>query len=470
MAVGQTIPMEEPTPAYSILTSFRDSTPGRKLCEFNSDGTLCRTLFVPYTGPVTVGVGDLQDIAVDEEGVVHIFNSNYFPQMTSFHSSTGAFSHMSFPGWDVAQNCGGLATYKNFVYATDMAQISPGFPNGIVRFDTAQNTANRFASGIDFIDLNMGLDGMLYGLWPGGTHGGSTINVYDPETMAFVRQLPVPVEYAGTNRSIAVDQYGRIYMCGNYAYVYRLSPIGAVELRVDAKITNQGSTDIDVDREGHLIMAYPTTASVIVSDTSLTQFKSFRIVSLPPTGFISPFFVAFSPPLDSSSSLKLKRVVSRKIHGEAGTFEVDLPTAGSPGIECRNDGSNRHTVVLKFSEPLASVGQGSMSNYGSWISAGIGPDPHEYIFAFTAPNGRTVTFNLLNVTDVLNNYVYSVSASVKILRGDSSANGFVSAADVSQVKSEMGNDVINANFRTDLNADGAIDAIDLSIAKSNSGQ
>src|SRR4029077_8429548 len=44
-------------------------------------------------------------------------------------------------------------------------------------------------------------------------------------------------------------------------------------------------------------------------------------------------------------------VVSRKTHGAAGTFDVDLTNGG--GIECRSGGTDgRYTVVFSFPNPL----------------------------------------------------------------------------------------------------------------------
>ena len=42
-------------------------------------------------------------------------------------------------------------------------------------------------------------------------------------------------------------------------------------------------------------------------------------------------------------------VVSRKTHGTAGTFDINLPLAGNAGIECRSGGANSdHQVVFTF--------------------------------------------------------------------------------------------------------------------------
>ena len=46
-------------------------------------------------------------------------------------------------------------------------------------------------------------------------------------------------------------------------------------------------------------------------------------------------------------TLALTRVVSRHSHGDAGSFDIDLPLMGSPGIECRTTGgTNDHTIVV----------------------------------------------------------------------------------------------------------------------------
>ena len=67
--------------------------------------------------------------------------------------------------------------------------------------------------------------------------------------------------------------------------------------------------------------------------------------------------------------------VSRKGHGTAGTFDVDLPLGGNPGIECRSGGANAdYQVVLTFPSAVtftsasatpASGGTGSVASTGS---------------------------------------------------------------------------------------------------------
>src|SRR5439155_3753876 len=49
----------------------------------------------------------------------------------------------------------------------------------------------------------------------------------------------------------------------------------------------------------------------------------------------SPITVSIQAPTpDTCNPLQITSVVSRKVHGAAGTFDVDLPLSGEPGVEC----------------------------------------------------------------------------------------------------------------------------------------
>src|SRR5207302_1654453 len=81
----------------------------------------------------------------------------------------------------------------------------------------------------------------------------------------------------------------------------------------------------------------------------------------------------------------LTGVVSRKVHGSAGPFDIDLPIHGT-GMECRSGGqSGNHTLIFTFANSLSSVGGASVSSgTGSVTSGGInGTDPHQYVVGLT---------------------------------------------------------------------------------------
>jgi Dockerin type I domain len=159
--------------------------------------------------------------------------------------------------------------------------------------------------------------------------------------------------------------------------------------------------------------------------------------------------------------------VSRKVHGSAGTFDVGLPLAGTPGIECRSGGaSNNYQVVVTFGGPVtfstAQVTQGTGS-----VSSTSTNNNQVFINLTGVTNAQTIQVTLVGVNDGTS--TASVTIPMSILVGDTNADRFTDAIDASQTKSQSGNAVTNANFREDVNVDGFIDAIDAALVKSKSG-
>jgi hypothetical protein len=167
--------------------------------------------------------------------------------------------------------------------------------------------------------------------------------------------------------------------------------------------------------------------------------------------------------------VQLKAVVSRKFHGSAGTFDVDLPLAGSRGIECRSGGINSsHTLVFTFANTLTSVSGASVtSGTGSVASSNIdSSDAHNYIVNLTGVvNAQVITVSLTNVTDSAGNFSSAVSVQMGVLLGDVNASGRIDAADVSLVRQQTLQPITSSNFREDVNASGRIDAADVSIVR-----
>jgi hypothetical protein len=157
--------------------------------------------------------------------------------------------------------------------------------------------------------------------------------------------------------------------------------------------------------------------------------------------------------------------VSRKVHGSVGPFDVDLINGSK--IECRTGGaSNAHQLVITFGNAV-SVG-------GVTVASGTATVQNFSV------NGAVVTVNLTGVTNAqrivldLTNVndgttIGDAFVEMNVLTGDTNADRFCDAVDVSQTKSMSGNAVTNANFREDVNVDGFIDAVDVSLVKSKSG-
>jgi hypothetical protein len=193
---------------------------------------------------------------------------------------------------------------------------------------------------------------------------------------------------------------------------------------------------------------------------------SFYQVSSPRPSVSTTPTPAPTPPL-------LVSTVSREAHGFAGTFDVNLPLAGPPGIECRRStgGGGSYTIVYTFLNPLNSVDSASVtSGVGHVHDSAIGVDPHQYIVNLVnVTNAQSIVVTLNFVQDSLGHVSNAVNAAMSVLVGDTGANGNVGSGDVSQVKGQVGHLVTMANFRNDVNHNGVIDKTDVSIVQKQRG-
>jgi hypothetical protein len=181
-----------------------------------------------------------------------------------------------------------------------------------------------------------------------------------------------------------------------------------------------------------------------------------------PSAFYATEIAAHEGFIDSVV-MQLVSSVSRKTHGDAGTFDITLPQTGTPGIECRSGGpTNNYTIVFTFANNVsvdgASVtnGTGNVSNFsvaGNQVTVNLtGVD-----------NAQTIVVTLADVNDGTN--TSSVQATMGILVGDVNASGSVDSGDVTLVRQQSLQPVTNSNFREDVNANGSIDSGDVTITR-----
>jgi hypothetical protein len=172
--------------------------------------------------------------------------------------------------------------------------------------------------------------------------------------------------------------------------------------------------------------------------------------------------------------------LSRKTHGGAGSFDVELPLTGTPGIECRSSGgTSDYTMVVTFSSNVTVTGNPQAQVTGGTGCVGSGG----VCTGNVSVSGAVVIVPLTNIANAqtinvrlngVNNAAVDAPATdftvpMSILIGDTNANGTVNAADVSQTKARIGQTVDATNFRSDVNANGSINAADNAIVKQNSG-
>ena len=177
-----------------------------------------------------------------------------------------------------------------------------------------------------------------------------------------------------------------------------------------------------------------------------------------------------APPLNS--------VVSRKVHGIAGTFDLALNSDAPATIEPRAGGSSGdHSLVFYFRYTLNAVGSiTATATTGSGTqdvmadgSIGTGTHQNEYTVNLTGvPNASHLNVTLNGVIDSANN-IGDVSVTMGLLLGDTTGDGSVNSADISQTKSRSGQIVASTDFGSDVTVDGSINSADISLVKSKSG-
>ena len=161
-------------------------------------------------------------------------------------------------------------------------------------------------------------------------------------------------------------------------------------------------------------------------------------------------------------------VVSRKTHGGAGTFDINLPLTGNPGIECRSGGaSNNYQVVFTFPSAVTFTNAAVTAGAGS-VSSSSGSGTTTVTVNLTGvTNAQRIMVTLQGASDGTN--TGDLSVPMGVLLGDVNGNGSVNSTDISQTKLQSGQAVTNANFREDVNANGSINATDVSSVKLKSG-
>jgi hypothetical protein len=168
-------------------------------------------------------------------------------------------------------------------------------------------------------------------------------------------------------------------------------------------------------------------------------------------------------------TLQLSSAVSRKTHAAAGTFDVNLPLTGAPGIECR-DTSGNHTLVFTFSNPVVSgTATVTTQSGGSVLGSPTFAGKTMSVDLTSVTNGQQITVKLSGVTDAVAQVLPDKTVDMIVLAGDVTGNKAVNSTDIALTKQQSGapvNGVVGAaNFREDVVVDGSINSTDVSSVK-----
>jgi hypothetical protein len=207
-------------------------------------------------------------------------------------------------------------------------------------------------------------------------------------------------------------------------------------------------------------------ANIAYADTGATNgapHVSYARQNGGPLGLANPSNVTCLPAPPNPIS-----AVSRKVHGGAGTFDIQLlPPAA--GIECRvGQGANGkdHQVVITFPVPVTVSGATvSSSDNQATASPPMGSGTAIItVNLHNVNNAQRLTITLIDVSSGAGD-LGNVSIPMAVLAGDVNATGLVDSGDVFLVRQQTGQGTTASNFRDDVNASGLIDSGDVFVTR-----
>ena len=208
--------------------------------------------------------------------------------------------------------------------------------------------------------------------------------------------------------------------------------------------------------------SFISTPITLMTTNSSGFPRGYALVTVFTNGIPSQSQLVSTAPLPQVAT-----AVSRKTHGSAGTFDVDLLNANF-GPECRSSGGN-YTLVVTFTNNVVSGNASLTSGIGSISGSPIFSGNTMTINLTGVADVQKITLTLSNVTDSFSQVMSDTPVSMNILIGDTTGDKTVNGSDVSQTKLQVGKVVYGSIFREDVNANGSINGTDVSLVKFRSG-
>lgn len=174
-------------------------------------------------------------------------------------------------------------------------------------------------------------------------------------------------------------------------------------------------------------------------------------------------------------AVRLLQAFSRRTHGAAGPFEVDLvhPLSGQTRpVEPRQGGPTQ--IVVTFSRPVFAVGDLDLSDVVLTASSGSGgvvtnlsaSDNHLIVDLGGATDGTAVRMAFPGIQDSTGNVVEN-TLCFNVLAGDADGNSAVNIFDLVVIRNALNGPVNAECYRRDVTADGAVNIFDLVMTRNN---
>jgi hypothetical protein len=263
----------------NLLFSSEDT-----LHEYTVEGIHVQSFPVPYPVDPPRSTEYARDIVVGHRGIIHVFNGTFDPYLSSLNTVTTHWTHRTHLGWSTVNSVsyGGIAAKGQLVFVTDMSTYDDDENDevhGILRFNTFTGGSTRFADELETIDLNLGLDGLLYALSPGGSPGGRDIHVFDPDTLTELAHIDLRDIFGWTeHRSVAVTAGGEIVIADWDGDLQKIDSSGNILLEANLCDIAQSCYLLDVDISGDgLVVVGDWFGGVVVTDVDFSSFSSFTV-------------------------------------------------------------------------------------------------------------------------------------------------------------------------------------------------
>ena len=253
---------------------------------------------------------------------------------------------------------------------------------------------------------------------------------------------------------------GQITASGNVSFGRALSYwnpiIGSPGLNQDPKFVSPATNDFSLRPDSPAINFGTAGEAPTIDLLGKTRF------GLPDAGAYE--YLGPSP--------QLTQVVSRKVHGSSGTFDLLLSIGGvNRTIEPRKNGANR--LVFTFSEPVKAADNSISSNEFSIVNAtfsSVQISQNTLTLILTGVvDQKYASVTLKGLVDQTGNALIGVSTvAVGNLFGDVNQSGRVTVSDQQAVKNRLLTPVGATNFLYDVNMTGGVIGVsDQQIVKNN---
>jgi len=227
-----------------------------KLKFYSHDGELFREEIIPE------GFFTRNFVILDNGSIAFNTGHGSTPVLRIYTPETHTWRYNKINVWQSIFS--GMETLGNYIYMTNVSNY-PG-ASGLIQFNVDDGSYTRFGTGHYYPDIFIGPDNNLYAV---SFFLDYKIDVYNPETMALLRTIPLPLDQLKQPRKIILDDIGNIYILTDLSKILKFNSMGILlnELS-DLPPSTIGSIQLN---NGKLVVT--NAHDTFIVETDLSSFK-----------------------------------------------------------------------------------------------------------------------------------------------------------------------------------------------------